>query len=71
MPTYRFNITDGRKIFDPHGIELPDDEAARRYAKQLAHGFIALVRNTGVDTFVEVVTEDGITVARITVEQNG
>jgi hypothetical protein len=30
MPIYRFVIHDGRDRDDPAGIELPDDEAARR-----------------------------------------
>ena len=30
MPAYRFTVFDGRDRDDPEGMELPDDEAARR-----------------------------------------
>ena len=68
MPIYHFHITDGRKVFDPRGMELPHEEAARRYAEELAQGFVPLVRRAGIDTFAEVVDETGITVARLVVE---
>ena len=68
MPVYHFHITDGHKVCDPRGIELPNEEAARRYAAELAHSFAPLVRSAGIDTFVEVVNEIGNTVARLTVD---
>ena len=68
MPMYHFNITDGRKVFDPRGMELPNEDAARRYAAELAHSFAPLVRSAGIGTFVEVVNESGTTVARLVVE---
>jgi hypothetical protein len=38
MPTYRFDIRDGRTIHDPHGNDLPDDEAAFITASSLLKG---------------------------------
>ena len=52
MPTYHFHITDGRKLFDPRGLELPDAAAARQYGQQLARGFHGMV-------YVEVIDELG------------
>jgi Domain of unknown function (DUF6894) len=69
MPVYHFHITDGHKVFDPRGMELPNEDAARRYAAELAHSFAPLVRGAGIDTFVEVVNESGTPVARLVVDQ--
>jgi hypothetical protein len=36
MPLYHFNLMAGvTRVLDPRGTYLPDDDAARRYAKQL------------------------------------
>jgi hypothetical protein len=71
MPIFHFHITDGRKVHDPRGLEPPDENAARRYAEQLAHGLVpvANVLNTG-ETFVEVVDQTGSTIARCAVRGN-
>jgi Domain of unknown function (DUF6894) len=70
MPTYRFNITDGRKLLDPHGLDLPNEEAALRYADQLAEGYgpVSRALNGENATFIEVTDEHGNTIARSKVE---
>jgi hypothetical protein len=43
MTLYYFNVNDGRRVLvDPDGTELPDDEAAREHATQVAR---ELMRN--------------------------
>jgi Domain of unknown function (DUF6894) len=36
MPRYHFHIVDGVEVFDSAGVTLPDNEAARRRALELA-----------------------------------
>jgi Domain of unknown function (DUF6894) len=36
MPRYHFHIVDGLEVFDSVGATLPNDEAARRHALELA-----------------------------------
>jgi hypothetical protein len=36
MPRYHFHVVDGGEIFDSQGAVLPDNEAARRRAVELA-----------------------------------
>jgi hypothetical protein len=36
MPKFHFPITDGTTLPDPTGIELKDDEAARKHAESIA-----------------------------------
>jgi hypothetical protein len=69
MPVYHFHLTDGQKVHDPRGLELPDEAAARRYAEGLAHGFVPVVPllDGAAQMFVEVVDEAGSTVARYAV----
>jgi uncharacterized protein DUF6894 len=43
MPIYHFHVTDGRRLLDPRGLDLPDAEAAARYGQQLAEGFASVV----------------------------
>jgi len=62
MPTYRFDIRDGRTIFDPHGIDLPDDDAARHYGEQLAQGLGLPLEHHG-RLLVDVIDEDGNVIA--------
>ena len=38
MSIYRFHIVEGREVQDPRGLDLPTDDAARRYGEQLANG---------------------------------
>ncbi len=61
MPVYHFHITDGQKVHDPRGLDLPDEIAALRYAEQLARGFVpvANILNGEVETCVKVVDERG------------
>ncbi len=69
MPIYHFHLTDGRKVHDPRGLELPDEAAARHYAEGLAHGFVpvASLLSGSAQIFVEIVDEAGSTVARYAV----
>jgi hypothetical protein len=67
MPTYHFHITDGRKLFDPRGLELPDEKAARLYGQQLARGFHSLVEPEGM-VYVEVIDELGKALGRFVVK---
>jgi hypothetical protein len=36
MRRYHFHICDGLEVFDSHGTQLPDDDAAREHAKKVA-----------------------------------
>jgi Domain of unknown function (DUF6894) len=36
LASYHFNIVDGVEVFDSVGVTLPDNEAARRRALELA-----------------------------------
>ncbi len=69
MPRYRFHVTDGYCLFDPRGLDLPDDEAARRYGQQLADGFAPVVSALRVDvsTYIEVADERGNVISRLEV----
>jgi hypothetical protein len=66
MPVYHFHLTNGQKVHDPRGLELPDESAVRHYAEGLAHGFVpvASLLNGSAQMFVEVVDETGSTVVR-------
>jgi hypothetical protein len=67
MPRYHFHLSDGRKIFDPQGMELPDDRAALHYGAQLARSSPPLARELGAtktDWHIEVTREDGATIGR-------
>jgi hypothetical protein len=46
MDTYYFNVIDGLKLFDPHGLELPDKQAAMRHGEELANVFESAVEVT-------------------------
>jgi len=39
MNTYYFNVIDGPKLFDPHGLELPDKQAAMRHVRGTCQRF--------------------------------
>jgi Domain of unknown function (DUF6894) len=65
---FHFNITDGRKLFDPRGLELPDAEAARQCAQQLARGFHMVVQPEGLETYVEVIDEIGTPLGRFVIK---
>jgi hypothetical protein len=64
MPIYDFHIPD----LNLHtcGLELPNADAARRHAEQLAEGIATVARslNASAETFVEAVDETGTTVVR-------
>ncbi len=62
MPTYRFDVRDGRTIRDPHGLDLADDDAARRHGQLLAQNLGPMVGGH-INLFVDVVDEDGNVVA--------
>jgi hypothetical protein len=70
MSVYHFNIVDGREVEDRHGLELPTDDAARRYGQQLANGLrpVWLATDGERRTFVQVVDQNGRTIARCKVE---
>jgi hypothetical protein len=36
MPRYFFDLVDDKKIYDKKGVSLPNDKAAREYAKTFA-----------------------------------
>jgi hypothetical protein len=67
MPIYHFHVTDGRRLLDPRGLDLPDAEAAARYGQQLAEGFASVV--SAIDgsplSYVEIADEDGTLVTRV------
>ena len=62
MPTYRFDVRDDRTIRDPHGLDLADDDAARRHGQLLAQNLGPMVGGH-INLFVDVVDEDGNVVA--------
>jgi hypothetical protein len=56
MPVYHFNLMAGvPRLLDPRGTYLPDDNAARRHAEQLARGQSA----QGLEWSIEVISEKG------------
>ncbi len=65
MSVYRFHIVDGREIQDSRGLDLPTDDAARRYGQQLANGLrpVWLAVDGEKQTFVRVIDESGKTIA--------
>ena len=57
MPTYFFNIVvNGRSTPDRHGKDLPDDNAAREWARQMAIRFSDPRRDRS-DGFIAVTGE--------------
>jgi hypothetical protein len=48
MPQYHLHVVKGRKKVDPRTVELPNDESAKRHAKQLAAGLTTLIREFGI-----------------------
>ena len=36
MPKFHFEIVDGHTLHDPSGMELPNDEAAKKVAREVA-----------------------------------
>jgi Domain of unknown function (DUF6894) len=69
MPHFYFHITDGFKVRDSRGLQLPNTKAACRYGEELAQGFNLVAQQSGAGgpSFVEVVDEAGVTVARLKV----
>jgi hypothetical protein len=70
MPIYHFHLVDGRKLADPHGLELPDSDAAIRYAEGLAQSFGPVSRalnGEGVETYIDIIDESGDSLARVKV----
>jgi hypothetical protein len=62
MPIYHFHLTNGHKLIDPRGLELPTLEAAIRYAQGLARSFGPVSRalnGESVPTFVDIIDELG------------
>jgi hypothetical protein len=56
MPLYHFNLMAGvPRLLDPMGTYLPDDEAARRHAEELARGQLV----QGLKWSIEVISENG------------
>jgi hypothetical protein len=37
MPRYFFDLVDDKKVYDKKGVSLPNDKAARLYARTFAH----------------------------------
>jgi hypothetical protein len=48
MTTYYFHVVAGRKLLDPHGLDLPDEDTALHYGEDLASRFEAPVEVTDV-----------------------
>jgi hypothetical protein len=71
MPLYHFNIPD--LDLRPGDLELPNADAARRHAEQLAEGITTVVRglNASAQTMLEAVDETGATVVRLMVNLHG
>jgi hypothetical protein len=46
MPTYYFHIISGGGLLDPHGLGLPDEQAALRYGQGLADHLAVVVEVT-------------------------
>lgn len=68
MPRYFFNTADGGVNPDDHGMELPDDTAARVAAVRYAGDVLSDqpdVLGTGRHFRVEVVREDGTQLSTI------
>jgi hypothetical protein len=58
MPTYFFNIVvNGRSTPDRHGKDLPDDGAAREWARQMAIRFSDPRRDRS-GSFIAVIGKD-------------
>ena len=58
MPRYHFHLVDGYQISDVKGMELANDDAARRHAEDLArsafgehHRAIRVMRDDGHELF--------------------
>ena len=56
MPTYRFDIRNGRTMRDPHGIDLPNDDMVR-YGERIAQSLGPI--SGRIRLLVDVVDEDG------------
>jgi hypothetical protein len=48
MATYYFHVVEGQKFFDPHGLDLPDEDAALHYGEDLARHVAAPVEVTDI-----------------------
>jgi hypothetical protein len=60
MPRYFFNIKDGRKIIsDPEGTELPDEESAREYAREVVRELTRNRENRTTSWRLAVCNEQG------------
>jgi hypothetical protein len=46
MPTYYFHAINEGRFFDPHGLELPDEQSALRHGEELATFLAAVVEVT-------------------------
>jgi hypothetical protein len=57
MPTYRFDIRNGRTMRDPHGIDLPNDDIARGYGERIAQSLGPI--SGRIRLLVDVVDDDG------------
>ena len=74
MPTFYFHLANGRKLLDPRGIDLPDQDAAKRHAERLAGGLTAVSREFGGishlrDWHVQVTDERGKMLAQCEVPE--
>jgi hypothetical protein len=73
MPLYHLHVVKGRKKVDPRAVELPNDESAKRHAKQLAAGLTTLSRGFGIrhleDCHVDVTDAKGKWVGRCDVDK--
>jgi len=60
MPRYHFHLVDGYQLSDVKGVDLPNDEAARRHAEELS-------RSAFGDQYraIRVIGENGKEISRI------
>jgi len=60
MPRYRFNLKNGWLVEDRKGTVLPDPDAAREHAAELARNLVARVGHSNRDwsSVLVVVTDD-------------
>jgi hypothetical protein len=68
MPRYHMHVVEGRKKVDPPAVELPNDESAKRHARQLAEGRTRLSPGFGIqqreDCYVDVTDAKGKWIGR-------
>jgi hypothetical protein len=65
MPKYYFDVTDGKRLVDPSGLDCRDDHDAK--AKIIAKHIEAEIPTAPVQRHVEILNEDREKVAKVPV----